>query len=372
MVVFPIRFFLPCAAGLLLAGCGLLGGKDPGGRTTEGGRAGMTITVDQLDELTKSFADRYVNLVATACDGIKSAAPTPAQRRNAQRLKIQCATNADDSVTGPDPVKQLVDLAVVIMLDHLVWVDERQAERFFGAGKSATLERSLGIGRDEVWRLCLRAMRPHELDILKGAVAEWRKNNPGLEWLSGVRFDVITGGQGAAARGIVGTLSQAGGSIPDSVGQARIAAQRGFYYLKRLPTLLDWHAEEALENLLAVPALAQASALMEVSPSVNGEPLPPRLREIRNLLSEGRGLAREVRQATEAFSGLVGNLDRSGPFEIRDYTNAAREATVLVREGRALVDHAAWRAAQLIVLGVFLAFAGLAGLLLWARARIRT
>ncbi len=407
MAVFSGRvlFFFRCAAtaaaaALALGGCGLVGGKDPGGRTTEGGQAGRTITVDQLDELTKSFADRYVNLVAEACDGIKRAAATPGQRRNAHRLKIQSATNAYDAVTGPDPVKQLVDLAVVVMLDHLVWVDERQGERLFGAERSATLERSLGTGRDEVSRLCHRAMRPQELETLKQAVVEWRKNNPGLEWLSGVRFDVITGGRSAAAQGIVGILSEAGGSIPDSVGQARLAAQRGFYYLKRLPTLLDWHAEEALENMLAVPeadrgaraltdalasaskALAQAGALMEESPSVDGVALPPRLREMRDLVSDGRDLAREVRQATEAFSGLVKDVDRSGPFEIREYaaagarfTEAAREATGLVRElrreGRSLVDHAAWRGAQLIVLGLFLALAGTAGLLFWARARGR-
>ena len=357
MAVFPTPCFrcAAAAAGLLLAGCGLLSGKDPGGRTTEGGRAGMTITVDLLDELTKSFADRYVNVVAEACDGIKSAASTPAQRRNAHRLKIQIATNAYDAVTGPDPVKQLVDLSVIVMLDHVVWVDERQAERFFGAERSAILTRSLGVGRDEVWKLCLRAMRPHELEALKEAVGEWRKNNPGLEWLSGVRFDVITGGR--AAQGIVGTLSEAGGSIPDSVGQARLAAQRVFFYVKRLPTLVDWHAEAGLENAL------------------DGQQLPPRLRELRDLLSEGRLLAHEVRQTRQSFTGP--------PLQIREYsaagerfTEAAREATVLVRElrglreeSRALVDHAAWRVGQLIVLGLFLLFAGTAGLLLWARAR---
>jgi hypothetical protein len=423
--LFDLPYFrcAAAAAGLLLAGCGLLGGKDPGGRTTEGGRAGATITVDELDELTKSFADRYVNLVAEACDGIKAAASTPAQRRNAHRLKIQSATNAYDAVTGPDPVKQLVDLAVIVMIDHLVWVDERQAERFFGAGKSTTLTRSLGTGRDEMWKLCLRALRPQDLGALKDAVGEWRKKNPGLEWVSGVRFDVVTGGRGAAAQGILGTLSEVGGSIPDSVGQARLAAQRAFHYLKRLPTLLDWHAEAALENVLGVPeldrgaraasetlasaskVLAQASALMEVPPSVDGEPLPPRLREVRDLLSEGRVLAQEVRRAAEALAGLMHDLDRTetgSASEIRDYaaagarfTEAAREATVLVRElrgltespsaprqikeatgevrreARALVDHAAWRAGQLLVLVVLLWFAGTAGLLLWARTRRR-
>jgi len=158
---------------LLLGGCGLLGGRDPGGRTAEGGKAGTIITVDEIDQITKSFADRYVNLMSNACDEIKRASGGPELRRNAHRLKLVIATNVYDAATGPDPVKQLVDLAVIVTLDKLVWVDEGQAGRFFGAATSDALKRALESAQDEIWRLCLRAMRPEQLDALKEAVRQW-------------------------------------------------------------------------------------------------------------------------------------------------------------------------------------------------------
>src|SRR5688572_23756927 len=106
------------ASCLLLGGCGMMGGgQDAGERTAEGGRAGRTITVDELDQITKSFADRYVVLLANACDDLKTSAASRGQRRDAHRLKLRGATAVYDIATGPDPVKQLVDLAVVVALE---------------------------------------------------------------------------------------------------------------------------------------------------------------------------------------------------------------------------------------------------------------
>ncbi len=45
-----------------------------GQRTAPGGKSGRPITVDELDQITKSFADRYVLLLANACDEIKKEA----------------------------------------------------------------------------------------------------------------------------------------------------------------------------------------------------------------------------------------------------------------------------------------------------------
>jgi len=248
-----------------------------------------------------------------------------------------------------------------------------------------------------------------------------------LTWVSGVRFDVVAGAKGVSgAEGILGTLSAVGGSIPDSVGQARLAAQRAFYYLKRFPTLFDWHVEEALKSAASIPevvrteralsetlasasrVLSQVATLMEPSPPGENETLPPRIREFRDLMTGGRELAGEVRKAADAAAELMKGAETTeslSSFEIRDYAaagarlaEAAREATALVRElrgfvdspaasarldqslesaarelrreGRALVDHAAWRGAHLIVLTVLL-LTGSIALLLWVRGRIR-
>src|SRR5678816_1398558 len=77
---------------LLLGACAVPGGQDVGQRTAKGGKSGRPITVDELDQITKSFADRYVLLLANACDEIKRKASTADQRRNAHRVKLEGAT----------------------------------------------------------------------------------------------------------------------------------------------------------------------------------------------------------------------------------------------------------------------------------------
>lgn len=49
-----------------------MGGTDVGERTAGSGTVGETISVDELDQITKNFADRYVLFVANACDDIKA------------------------------------------------------------------------------------------------------------------------------------------------------------------------------------------------------------------------------------------------------------------------------------------------------------
>src|ERR1051326_6429471 len=73
---------------ILLGACSLPGGQDVGQRTAQGGKSGHPITVDELDQITKSFADRYVLLLANACDEIKKEASSDGQRRDAHRLKL--------------------------------------------------------------------------------------------------------------------------------------------------------------------------------------------------------------------------------------------------------------------------------------------
>src|SRR5690348_5472050 len=45
---------------------------------------GQQIMPDELDELTRAFADRYVGLLSSTCDALKKDNPDPVQRREAQ------------------------------------------------------------------------------------------------------------------------------------------------------------------------------------------------------------------------------------------------------------------------------------------------
>jgi hypothetical protein len=364
---------------LLLGGCGFIGGQDVGQRTAQGGSSGRPITVDELDQITKSFADRYVLLLANACDMIKKGAATVDERRNAHRLKLTGATAAFDAATGPDPVKQLVDLAVGVELQKIVWVDEGQAERFFGTEQTGRLAEALGTAQTELWGLCTRAMRPEQIHDLQQAIRVWRRDNPGLPWISDVRFDVVVGNDGATLiDGILGTLSPASGMVTDSVGQARLLGQRAFYYLKRLPRLMDWQMEATLDTTLTAPEagsvvrgvsqtlesaaglLSRLNEFMAPSTGRDGRSVDPTVHEIRQIISEAKDLARAAREAAVTFAGLrTGSSSTEVPsasfertekeatngFDIKEYTRAGaqfaetiREANDLLRAARGLAE----------------------------------
>ena len=429
------RRTLVLAACHLFFACGILGGTDVGQRTAEGGAAGRTVSVDELDQITKNFADRYVLFLSNACDDIKRSAASAEQRQNAHRLKLTGATAVFDIATGPDPVKQLVDMAILVDLHHVVWVEEGQADRFFGVESGARLSSSLRATKEEIWGLCGRVMTPEQIEALKQAIQEWRGHHPDVEWVSDVRFDVVAGGQGVTLiGGKLGTLTPASGSVTDSIGNARLLAQRAFYSLKRMPILLDWQVEAALENAMSAPqahqlaqgltrTLESATALLArlektLGPSLVGasEALDPRLVEIHGIVTDGKELATAARETAlavnqvletalklrEPTAPLEAQEEASRPFDINEYTaaaagfaTAAREASGLIenagrlveshagsrvqemvdgytrsvaREGRAMTDLVALRAAQLIVL-LFVALSLYTGLVSALRRR---
>jgi hypothetical protein len=434
----PLRMLVWLApfAWLPLGGCGILGGTDVGQRTA-GGSTGRTISVDELDQITKNFADRFVLFLGKACDDIKRAATSSEERQNAHRLKLAGATAAYDIATGSDPVKQLVDMAILVELHHIVWVDEGQSVRLFGDNQGERLSQALTAAQTEIWELATRVMTPEQIQTLEETVQEWRQVHPRLDWISELRFDTVAGSDGLTLiGGALGQLSPASGNVTDSIGQSRLLGQRAFYYAKRLPMLLDWQVESALDDALAVPAvsqlikevsgtldasaglLARLDSLMRSS-ETQSEELDARLTQIQRTVAEGKDLARAVRQAAEACEGLVESTRKfteqsalfapgqgAKKFEIAEYTAAAeqfgktfREASDLLhetravtesqlalqrlaelidtaardlaKEGRDATDHAAWRAAELVILFVVLLSLGKASLLWLGKGRSR-
>lgn len=339
---------------LCVAGCGISGGQDVGKRTAPGGSTGQPITVDELDEITKSLADRFVLLMAAVCDDLEGSGSAPA-RRIAHELKMGVATAAYDAATGPDPVKQLVDLAVVVELHKIIWVDEGRAERSFGAAASGPLRQALETVQKEIWEFSTRAMSPDRIRVFRDEIAAWRRSHPGPR-VTDARFDVVAGKQSATlVEEIMGVLSPPSGSVTDSLGEARLLGQRAFYYLKRLPMLLDWQVEAGLENALTVvegsatargmsktleSAAGLLSRLEEILSSSGDGPDDGKLREIHQILAEGKELARAVQGAAAAFSpkGKEAPKTDAKPFDVDAVATALREASTLVREARDLTE----------------------------------
>jgi hypothetical protein len=221
---------------------------------------GPTLRSAELDELTRAFADRYVGLLASAADALKKDNPDVTQRREAQDLLVNGATNIYDIASNADAFTRVLDLTVVTTLISQVWIDDDRATEVFGE-RAEVLVRALHHGRVEVWALAAQVLRPDQLDLLDYLLWDWRRHNPDMARAYSVRFSNFGIGRGKSADaevlvagGLFGNVGQAGQAIEE----ARLLTERMFYQLKREPTLLRWQAEALQDAALATPEVGKA------------------------------------------------------------------------------------------------------------------
>lgn len=264
---YSVRNFLPALllVSIVLVGCSV-GSPSDGRRQVGATDAGLAkngtrpitptdstqpIRAEELDELTRAFADRYVGLLYSTCEALKKDNPDPVQRRAAQVLMVDCATNIYDIASNADAFTRLLDLVVVTTLVSQVWIDDDRVAEVF-PGREELLIRALHHGRVEVWALAAQVLRPDQIDLLDYLLWDWRRHNPDMDRVSFVRFSNFAIGRGKsanseilAAGGFFANVGQQG----QAMDEARLLTERMFYMLKREPTLLRWQVDTIKEDL---------------------------------------------------------------------------------------------------------------------------
>src|SRR6185503_16524922 len=103
--------------------------------------------------------------------------------------------------------------------------------------------------REDVRTLCGRVMSAEQMDQLRTLVLHWRQENPTVEWLSQIRFDVI-GDTADLQKGISQSFNPLEAAL-QRVDDIRVTADQALFYFKRLPTLLDWTTEATISDAMA-------------------------------------------------------------------------------------------------------------------------
>jgi hypothetical protein len=243
--------FLPALLGMCIAlpGCSMVSSTDTDPAMDGPRQVGTTdktrqiettngnppIRSEELDQLTRAFADRYVGLLYSTCNALKKDNPDPVQRREAQVLMVDCATNIYDIASNADAFTRMLDLVVVTTLVSQVWIDDDKVAEVF-PGREELLIRALHHGRVEAWALASQVLRPDQIDLLDYLLWDWRRHNPGMDRASFVRFSNFAIGRGKSANSEV--LAAGGffanvGQTGQSIDEARLLTERMFYMLKR-------------------------------------------------------------------------------------------------------------------------------------------
>lgn len=250
--------------GLALAGCSAMG------RTSDAvGKSNLfeshRVSIDELDHLTKGFADRYSMVVGSAVDLIKRNNNDATRRRVAHRIKLDGVLAVNDIVSGDDPYSEVLDLTVAVTLQSIVWIDENRANTTF-EDRAPLLINALHTMRTEAWDLAARVMKQDQLELLDVLILEWRRDHREVEQVAFVKFNDFAG---ARAASLLLDLQSGGGMLAPlretnvELRETRRLAERAFWYGKRGPSIAGIEAEAATNEILAAPEIGRLLATVE-------------------------------------------------------------------------------------------------------------
>jgi molybdopterin converting factor small subunit len=336
-------------------------------------RENTRMTLQALDQHCQAFGERYVNAFRNATDLIEQKAKDLNVRAQAHAHKLRTASSAYDILSGPSPFAKLMDLILLVELQHRVWVTDQVAVKVYGPEAAPPLVAALTEGRADVWRMAEMVLKPEQRKIMEEMIDAWRARNSDVEAVAYVRFSEFSDYRGKSildgvplGSGLLAPVSEAMRQIEES----RLLAERGFYLAKRMPQLLRWQAEALLNTALLHPDIrklndtaARVAATVESLPAKIAEERAAILKrmeerekaigaivqdvrataaDVKDTAKEFRSLLAETQGVVKAADGLFARFSpadgkESRPFDIRDYT-------ATVRELRELLESPAWNA----------------------------
>ena len=121
--------------------------------TATGGKSGLrdaTITLDQLEELSNAFADRYYTLITSASEKVMRDNPSLEQRRMMNAVRLLGVSSMYDIASSPDTFTQLIDQLIVVTLQNYYWVDSGKSQKIWGERAQPFVE-NLRRAREDIW-----------------------------------------------------------------------------------------------------------------------------------------------------------------------------------------------------------------------------
>jgi len=146
------------------------------------------ISIQELDQLTYAYADRFFMVISSATTKIEQGNSDANQRRIAHRIELNGVLSMNDIVSGNDPYSQVFDLVSAVTLESRLLIDENRAEQVFG-DRAPVLINAIRTMRVEAWNLPAKVLTQDQLERLDYIVLEWRRTHPGIEQVAYVKFD---------------------------------------------------------------------------------------------------------------------------------------------------------------------------------------
>lgn len=223
------------------------------------------------------FADDMMVRLAEAIDRIEVAASSVESRVVAHRLRYTVAQGAITIAAAQNPRIALVDMLVMISLQRAL-LERNVAPRYFGP-EAAGLLALFESAENQIRGLAAGTLTTEQITEIDGLIARWLEENPDRIYAAYVRMSEFAGarqvttGQAVTGRpsNVLGFLfiDPLSGLDPTTreIEQARLFAERAFFYLQRAPQLVSWQAELLFLDAVTEPEAVRLVGSVETAAS---------------------------------------------------------------------------------------------------------
>ncbi len=203
-----------------------------------------------------SFCDRFILSVTEATARTHIEFTSPVHRQIIQELRLSAAHGAITIAAGPNPFANLLDMTTMVTLQRIALQDRSAINP-----ELIHLLRAFQRGETEIWAIADRTLTPAQHDELIALIESWRAENPDRFLMTLVRFEDFADVRRRSPTSVSSSTSLLGLFALDplanldpatrEVEQTRLLAERAFFFLQRLSTLVAWEMEGVFSRVVA-------------------------------------------------------------------------------------------------------------------------
>jgi len=219
------------------------------------GAAATKMSNEELQATLFGYADTYIALVSQSADNLMARRRDAEYRVRAIRAKLDGSEAVVQIVTGPNPTVALLDLAVMVTIQHQVWIDYWKPSVF--KEDSYNFMDSMERLEKEIWQIAAKALTPEQVSDLRELAGQIRQQYIHQVYVTSLRASQITSSLGDPSSKVKpssGLLSLFGlDPALAEVSQTRLLAERMFFFGQKAPTLLGWRVDLQLATAMTAP-----------------------------------------------------------------------------------------------------------------------
>ena len=231
-------------------------------RSGQGQAGASRLPAEEIQAEIMAFADSYTAMISQAADRVT--AQLPERAAAIHQIKLRNVQNAITIAAGANPIGGLLDMMVMVTLQRQA-VEEHLIPEFGDAAQPflEALQRLEG----EIEAIAKRSLDQRQFEAMQALIPEIRERYRDQVQVSSIRASDFAQERRSTVVRIEGGgsllqlfhLDPLAGLSPAAreIAQTRLLAERGFFWAKRLPLILNWQTQAVIMDALAQPATQQ-------------------------------------------------------------------------------------------------------------------